>query len=74
LSVSRPLVLLGIVFLVVGGLVYLAARFNLPLGHLPGDFRIRNGNFTLYIPCATSILLSILLTVVLTLVVRFLHK
>ena len=46
--------------LVIGGLVYLAARVNLPLGRLPGDFRIERQNFSCTFPLATSILLSII--------------
>ncbi|HSP13907.1 MAG TPA: DUF2905 domain-containing protein [Thermoanaerobaculia bacterium] len=34
-------------------------------GRLPGDFVYRRGNFTLYVPLMTSILLSIALTVIL---------
>ena len=38
--------------------------------HLPGDFTFRTGNATVYIPIATSIILSIVATVVLNLVFR----
>lgn len=37
------------------------------LGHLPGDILIRRGNFTVYIPLATSLLLSLILTIFLNL-------
>jgi len=40
------------------------------LGRLPGDFYVRRGNFSLYFPLATSLLLSLLLTLVLNLVFR----
>ncbi len=36
----------------------------------PGDFTLRMGNATLYVPIATSIVLSVVLTVVLNLVFR----
>ena len=38
--------------------------------HLPGDFTLRAGGTTIYIPVATSIVLSIVATVVLNLVFR----
>jgi len=38
--------------------------------HLPGDFSFRSGNTVLYIPLATSIVLSVVATVVLNLVFR----
>ena len=74
LSFARLLILVGLAFIVIGGLVYLVARTGLPLGRLPGDFRIERDNFSCFFPLATSILLSIILTVVLNLVVRWLNK
>jgi len=38
--------------------------------HLPGDFTIRTGSVTIFIPIATSIILSIVLTVALNLFLR----
>ena len=73
-NLARILVVLGLVLIVAGGLVYLAARLNLPLGHLPGDIRIETGNITCFFPLATMILLSILLTVGLNLIIRLLNK
>ena len=74
LSFARVLILVGLVFIVIGGLVYLVTRTGLPVGRLPGDIRIERDNFSCFFPLATSILLSIILTVVLNLVVRWLNK
>lgn len=38
--------------------------------HLPGDVSFRSGNVTVFIPIATSIILSIVLTVALNLFFR----
>jgi len=38
--------------------------------HLPGDLAFRSGNTTVYIPLATSVILSIVATIVLNLVFR----
>ncbi len=73
-SFARVLILVGLVFIVIGGVVYLVARTGLPLGRLPGDIRIERDNFSCFFPIATSILLSIILTVVLNLVVRWINK
>jgi hypothetical protein len=45
--------------------MYFSGRANLPLGRLPGDITYRKGNFTIYAPLATSILLSIILSLIL---------
>ena len=74
LSIARILVILGVVLVIAGGLIYLAARLGLPLGKLPGDIRIERNNFTCVFALGTSILLSVILTVVLNLIVRFLNK
>jgi len=73
-SIARLLVILGIILVIAGGVVWLAARFNLPLGRLPGDILVQRGNFTCAFPVVTMILLSILLTIVLNVIVRLLNK
>jgi H+/Cl- antiporter ClcA len=74
ITVARFLVIAGLILILVGGLVYLAARVNLPLGRLPGDIRIQRDNFTCFFPLATSIVLSLVLTLVLNLIARLLNK
>jgi len=73
-SIARYLMLGGLLLFLIGGGVYLAARFGLPLGRLPGDIRIEGQNFCFYFPLATSLLLSLVLTVVLNLIARLLKK
>lgn len=73
-SLSKIFLIIGAIFVLIGGLLFLASRLNLPLGRLPGDFQIQGKGFTCFFPLATSILLSIILTVVLTLLTRFLGR
>ena len=63
---GKLLVLVGLGIAALGALVML----GVPLGPLPGDIVIRRGGFTLYVPLATSILLSVVLTLVLMLLRR----
>ncbi len=67
-DVGRILLVFGILLAVIGGGLMLFGRF-----HLPGDITFKSGNVTLYIPIATSIVLSIILTVVLNLLFRQRH-
>jgi hypothetical protein len=60
---SRFLIIAGIVLLVSGVLLNYSQFFSF-LGRLPGDIRIRRGNFMLYFPLATCIVLSILLSLI----------
>jgi hypothetical protein len=64
------MVLLGGLFLVVLGLLMMAAGKFFSLGRLPGDIFIQKGNFSFYFPLATSIILSLVLTVVLNLIFK----
>ena len=52
------LVLIGLGIAGVG----LIMMLGVPFGRLPGDMVVRRGNFSFYLPLATSIILSILLT------------
>jgi hypothetical protein len=70
IQIARLFLILGLIFLVIGGLIYLAAHFNLPLGRLPGDIRIQGRNMTCLIPIATTILLSVILTLLLNLIIH----
>jgi hypothetical protein len=62
------LILAGVVLVVVGLIVLGAQRFG--LGRLPGDIVIERDGFTLYIPLATSLIVSLGLTLVLWLLSR----
>ena len=73
-TIGKWIVVIGLGLAALGGLLWLAGRFGLPLGRLPGDINIQNGNFAFYFPCASSIVVSILLTVLLNLALRLLRR
>ncbi len=73
-SLARYLMLGGIILFLIGGGVYLAARFGIPLGRLPGDIRIEGENGSFYFPVTSSILVSVILSVLLNVISRFLRK
>ena len=64
-DVGRLLLVFGVLLVVIGGALMLFGRL-----HLPGDFTFRSGSVTVYIPLATSIIISVVATVVLNLVFR----
>jgi hypothetical protein len=73
-NIGRFLMFAGASLLLIGGAVFLAAKFGLPLGRLPGDIRIEGENGSFYFPVTTSILVSVALTVLLNIVVRLFRK
>jgi hypothetical protein len=64
-DVGRTVLVFGVLLVIVGGALMLFGRF-----HLPGDITFRRGGVTVYIPIATSIILSAVLTVVINLWLR----
>ncbi len=73
-SLARTLMLAGIALFLIGGGIYLAAKFGIPLGRLPGDIRIEGENGGFYFPVTSSILVSVILSILLNLIFRFLRK
>ncbi len=69
-DLGRALVFVGGLLFIVGFILILAGKVNLPIGRLPGDIVYRGKNTTFYFPLATSILLSVILSLVLYFVNR----
>ncbi len=73
-TIARTLMIGGIVLFLIGGGIYLAARFGIPLGRLPGDIRIERENGSFYFPITSSILISVILTIVVNVISRLLGR
>jgi hypothetical protein len=69
-EIGKMLVVLGLVVSVAGLVFMLMSRAHVPIGRLPGDIVYRGKHTTIYLPLATSILVSVVLTLVLYLVGR----
>ena len=65
---ARFLIILGITILILGLLWPYLGRMG--LGRLPGDIIIERENFTVYVPLATSLLISLLFSLLLWLLNR----
>lgn len=72
-ELAKGLIGIGILLVLVGGVLLLAARFGLPLGRLPGDVSYRGKNFSVYFPLGTCIVISVVLSLVFYVFSRF-HK
>jgi hypothetical protein len=60
---SRTLIVIGITLVAVGLLWPWISRMG--LGRLPGDIVIGRGNFRLYLPIATCLLISLVISLLL---------
>lgn len=63
---GRILMVFGVALLLVGALLTFAGK----MPRLPGDILIRRDTVVVYIPLATSLLLSLVLTLVFSLLAR----
>lgn len=60
-GVGKSLIILGLLLVAAGVVLSLAPRIPW-LGKLPGDILIKRENVTVYLPIATSLLLSLVLS------------
>lgn len=64
----------GVILFIIGGGMYVAAKFGIPLGRLPGDIRIEGEHGSFYFPLTSSILVSVILSIILNIISRFFKK
>lgn len=63
-DLGKLLVVFGVLIVVAGLVLMLVGRVPW-LGRLPGDIHIQRGNWTLYFPLATSLIVSVVLSLLL---------
>jgi len=74
-EMGKWLLVVGLVFSLVGGLLWLSGRFQLLgwFGHLPGDVHWKGEHVEVYVPWVSMLVVSLLLSLVLQ-VVSFLRR
>ena len=70
-ELGKALVGLGLVLVVIGAVILVAAQVGLRLGRLPGDLVYKGKNVSFYFPLASSILVSVALSIFFYLLSRF---
>ena len=63
-DLGKLLLVVGGVIFLLGVVVLLAGKFNLPLGRLPGDIVYRGKNTVFYFPIVTCIVISVVLSLI----------
>ena len=58
-EIGRLLLVLGLLLAALGVLLSLGSKLPFRLGRLPGDIVIKRDGFTLFLPLATSLLVSL---------------
>ena len=67
-SIAKTLMLAALALLAVGAALWLFSKLGLP--RLPGDFVLEGRNWKVYLPLATSLLISVVLTLLLNVILR----
>jgi len=73
-SIARYLMIGGVILFLIGGGIYLASKFGIPLGRLPGDIRIEGENGSFYFPIVSSIVVSAVLTIIVNVISRLMNE
>lgn len=60
---AKFLIIAGVILMIAGLIMLYAPRFPFP-GKLPGDILLDKGNFKMFIPITTSIIISIVLSLI----------
>ena len=72
-DIAKILIIAGVMLIIAGLLVFAFQKIPY-FGKLPGDIVIKRENFQIYIPCATSVLISIILSILATIIFRFILR
>ncbi len=71
-SLGMLLIVGGLTIAAIGVLLHFGGAWVFSyLGKLPGDLRFEHGNFRIYVPITTTILVSLLLTAIVMVIARF---
>ena len=74
MPLARMVAIFALVLLVIAGLLFLAAKLNISLGKLPGDFVFKRGNFTCAVPIVSTLLISIVITILFNIILAIFKK
>lgn len=67
LEMGRWLMVIGVIFLLLGLLLFLLGKTGLGLPRLPGDIFIKKEGYSFYFPIVSCIVISVLLSVLMNL-------
>jgi hypothetical protein len=70
-QLGKIIIGLGIIFIIIGTIVYFAGNKLGWFGNLPGDIRIVKENVRIYFPITTMILVSLAISLILFLIRKF---
>jgi hypothetical protein len=73
-SLGKWLIIVGLGLAGLGLLFWLAGKWGLPLGTLPGDIHVDRPGFSFRFPVVTCIILSLLITILINVIIGLFRK
>ena len=70
IQLAKILIFFGILLLTIGVLLHFFGNFFSWVGSLPGDIKVKNENFSIYLPLTSMIVLSLLLNIIIKLYMK----
>lgn len=68
-NLAKYFFIFGLIFLFIGGIIWLSNFLPFKLGKLPGDINLEWEKGKFYFPVTTSIVLSLILTIIINLII-----
>lgn len=72
-QLGKIFIFLAVIMALIGCVLLLAGKMNLPFGHLPGDITYHKKNLTVFAPFGTMIVISLVLTIVVNIISRWMR-
>jgi len=63
-NLAKSFIVIGIGLILIGVMVFIFQKLNIPIGRLPGDVIIRKEKFSFYFPITTCVVASIALSII----------
>ncbi len=73
-NVGKWIIFSGMILIAVGFLIWLAAKFGIPVGRLPGDISFKGEKTSFYFPLVTGLAISVILTACINLLIWIFKK
>lgn len=72
-NIGKLIIIVGVLFVIVGVVIYFWGDKFSWLGRLPGDIRVEKENFRFYFPITTMIVISVVVSLLIRLFQKFFH-
>lgn len=70
-QIGKMLIGMGIFIAIIGLILLVAGKLDLPFGRLPGDITYHKKNLTVFAPFGSMLVISVILTLIMNIISRW---